>query len=305
MKVIKIGQKYILWTFWGFLVTIICDVNLLFVNLLHCPGVWFFNIRHLFDNLTSFDIFYLWGGIYCGQVMYLCLGRVPTLARECTFLGNLTEYFSLESVMVLKEYFSLGGCATPVKICQVVKNMSNIKRSNIWTMEEVHTKSKLTQWWGSHILMSIFMSDMKVIKIGQKYLLWSFWGFFLWWSYVTSNLTSICVKLIMAIYFFVNLLHSPGVCVFLTFVIFFDSFIHCNIRSNIGSTYWFHDCKFLNTPWILTKFLLVIDIEVFYLNIVVFPWWLEFKKLLFDFNWFQHIGSITSFKIFPFKFWDL
>ena len=29
--------------------------------------------------------------------------------------------------------------------CQVVKKMSNIKKSNIWTMEEVHTKNnKLT-----------------------------------------------------------------------------------------------------------------------------------------------------------------
>ena len=28
MKVIKIAQKYFLWTFWGFLVTIICDVKI-------------------------------------------------------------------------------------------------------------------------------------------------------------------------------------------------------------------------------------------------------------------------------------
>ena len=49
--------------------------------------------------------------------------------------------------MVLKEYFSLRGCAGSVKIsrCQVVNKMSNIKRSNIWTMEEVHKKNKLAQ----------------------------------------------------------------------------------------------------------------------------------------------------------------
>ena len=68
MKVIKIAQKYFLWTFWGFLVTIISDVkidvnicephcvNFFFVNLLHSPGIWFFDIWHLFDNLTSFGI---------------------------------------------------------------------------------------------------------------------------------------------------------------------------------------------------------------------------------------------------------
>ena len=45
MKVIKIAQKYFLWTFWGFL-----------VNFLHSLGVWFFDIWHLFDNLISFEI---------------------------------------------------------------------------------------------------------------------------------------------------------------------------------------------------------------------------------------------------------
>ena len=62
------SQKYFLWTFWGFLVTIICDIKIdinvwtsmcqfiVFVNLLHSLGVRFFDIWHLFDNLTSFDI---------------------------------------------------------------------------------------------------------------------------------------------------------------------------------------------------------------------------------------------------------
>ena len=43
-------------------------------------------------------------------------------------------------------------------------------------MEEVHKKNKMTQW-GSQIFMSILTSHMKVIKIGQKYFLWTFWGF--------------------------------------------------------------------------------------------------------------------------------
>ena len=32
-------------------------------------------------------------------------------------------------------------------------------------------------------------------------------------------------------------------------------------------------CNFLNTAWIFTKILLHIDIDVFYLNIVIFPRW--------------------------------
>ena len=59
-------QKYFLWTFWGFLTTFICDakiyinmcephcVNLFFMNLVHSSSVWFFDIWHLFHELTSF-----------------------------------------------------------------------------------------------------------------------------------------------------------------------------------------------------------------------------------------------------------
>ena len=36
---------------------------------------------------------------------------------------------------------------------------------------------------------------------------------------------------------------------------------------------WAHDHNFLNTAWIFTKILLHIDIDVFYLNIVIFPRW--------------------------------
>ena len=42
----------------------------------------------------------------------------------------------------------------------------------------------------------------------------SIFGQFWWPSYLTSKLTSICVNLIMSIYFFVNLLHSPDVWLF-------------------------------------------------------------------------------------------
>ena len=36
---------------------------------------------------------------------------------------------------------------------------------------------------------------------------------------------------------------------------------------------WSHDHNFLNTAWIFTKILLNIDIDVFYLNIVILPRW--------------------------------
>ena len=56
------------------------------------------------------------------------------------------------------------------------KSCQMCKKSNTQTMEEVHTKNKFTQW-GSHILMSILTSNMKVTKIVQKHFLCTFWGF--------------------------------------------------------------------------------------------------------------------------------
>ena len=60
MKVIKIGQKYFLWTFWGFLVSIICDIK---IDVKMCEPhyvnffcVWTSSIVQVFDKLT-FDIF--------------------------------------------------------------------------------------------------------------------------------------------------------------------------------------------------------------------------------------------------------
>ena len=70
-------------------------------------------------------------------------------------------------------------CQKDVKMskrCQNVKKMSNVKKSNTQTMEEVHKKNKFT-WSGSHILMSILTSNMKVTKIVQKHFVCTFWGF--------------------------------------------------------------------------------------------------------------------------------
>ena len=58
MKVTKIVQKHFLCTFWGFLVTIICDVKIDFSMCEpHCVNLFFLwtsSIVHVFDNLTSF-----------------------------------------------------------------------------------------------------------------------------------------------------------------------------------------------------------------------------------------------------------
>ena len=63
--------------------------------------------------------------------------------------------------------------------CQKDVKMSKrcqMSKSQTQTIEKVHKKNKLTKW-GSHILMSILTSNMKVTKIVQKHFLCTFWGF--------------------------------------------------------------------------------------------------------------------------------
>ena len=96
---------------------------------------------------------------------------------------------------------------------QVVKKMSNIKKSNISTMEEVHTKNKFTQWC-SHILTSILMSNMKVTKIFQKHFLCTFWGFLVTIICDVKIDINMCEPHYVNLFFFVNLLHSPCVLLF-------------------------------------------------------------------------------------------
>ena len=60
IKVSKIVQKHFLWTFWGFLVIIICDikidVNMCEPHYVNLFFLWTSSIVHVFDFLT-FDIF--------------------------------------------------------------------------------------------------------------------------------------------------------------------------------------------------------------------------------------------------------
>ena len=61
MNIVRVFSNHHLWhqNWHQYLWTSLCQFNF-FVNLLHSLGVWFFDIWHLFDNLTSFwqlDIF--------------------------------------------------------------------------------------------------------------------------------------------------------------------------------------------------------------------------------------------------------
>ena len=94
----------------------------------------------------------------------------------------------------------MSSCQKDVK-CQIVKHLDYAGGLQ---------KKKEKTCWGSQILTSILTSDMKVIKIAQKYFLRTFWGF--WWpSCVMSKLTSTCVNLNVSINFFGNFLHNLGI----------------------------------------------------------------------------------------------
>ena len=94
-------------------------------------------------------------------------------------------------------------CQKDVKLSkryQVVKKMSNVKKSNTWTMEEVH---KRINWHNEvHTYWRQFWRHIwwwpKTLKMCIESVFEQFW----WPSYLMSKLTSICVNLIMWIYFF-------------------------------------------------------------------------------------------------------
>ena len=89
-------------------------------------------------------------------VTFLSWGYLPLIgggylpwSGGCTFLGDLRKYFSLGGCDGPERIFLFGRMCWPcqmsknvklLKRCQVVKKMSNVKKSNIWTMQEVHKK---------------------------------------------------------------------------------------------------------------------------------------------------------------------
>ena len=135
----------------------------------------------------------------------------------------------------------MSSCQKAVKLskrCQVVKKMSNVKKSNTQTMEEVHKKKKFTQW-GSHILMSILMSNMKVTKIVQKHFLCTFWGFLVTIICDIKIDISMCEPHFMSIYYFLWTSSIIPVFDFLTFDIFLTTWhLFDNLTSFLTYGQW-------------------------------------------------------------------
>ena len=81
MNILRVFSDHHLWcqNWRQYLWTSLCQFNF-FVNLLHSPDVWLFDIWHLFDNMTSFwqlDIFLIFWeqiahGPHCPCVPYPC-----------------------------------------------------------------------------------------------------------------------------------------------------------------------------------------------------------------------------------------
>ena len=128
------------------------------------------------------------------------------------------------------------------KRCQAVKKMSNVKKSNTWTMEEVH--KKINKHNEVHTYWCQFWRHIwwwpKTLKMCIESVFEQFW----WPSYLTSKLMSICVNLLCEIFF---LWTSSLVCVFdfLTFDIL-TSFWHFDI----SFTFWY--IFYLKPPWPVT-----------------------------------------------------
>ena len=105
------------------------------------------------------------------------------------------------------------------KRCQVVKKMSNVKKLNTWTMEEVHQKNKLTQW-GSQILTSILTSHMMVTKNPQNVHRKYFWAILVTFIFDIKIDVNICEPHDVKLFF---LWTSSIVCIFDFFI--FDIFL--------------------------------------------------------------------------------
>ena len=139
------------------------------------------------------------------------------------------------------------------KMSSCQKDVKLSKRCQIWKSQicilwrRFTKNNKLTQW-GSQILTSILMWNMKVIKIAQKILsvnilrvfsdhhLWrQNWRQYLW--------TSLCQFI-----FFLNLLHSPGVWFFDIWHLFDNLTSFWHLTYNMG-TWW--TCAGSCVQWIL------------------------------------------------------
>ena len=69
---------------------------------------------------------------------------IPQGAPSLSLILTMIPYCPCPIAHISK---NMSSCQKDVKLskkCQVVKKMSNVKKSNTWTMEEVHKKNKLT-----------------------------------------------------------------------------------------------------------------------------------------------------------------
>ena len=81
--------------------------------------------------------------------MIMCpIAHVPHPPRSPISIFNINHDTPLAMCPVAHMSKKMSSCQKDVKLskrCQVVKKMSNVKKSNTWTMEEVHKKNnKLT-----------------------------------------------------------------------------------------------------------------------------------------------------------------
>ena len=121
----------------------------------------------------------------------------------------------------------------PLAMCENVKKMwsyqKDVKLSKRCQMSKSQTHGlwrRFTKKINSHNAVHTYWCQFwchiwwwpKTLKMCIESAFEQFW----WPSYLMSKLTSICVNLIMWIYFFVNLLHSPGVWLFDIFLTTWD-----------------------------------------------------------------------------------
>ena len=181
----------------------------------------------------------------------------PLRCHKCVKNSSVTSWGGLSYML----------CAKLSIRCQNVKKMSKSQTHRLWTRftKKLNSHNEVHTYW-CQFWHQIWRSP----KLFENTFYAHFEG--LWSpSYELSKLTSMCVNLIMSIYFLwtSSIVHVFD---FLTTWHLFDyltSFWHFATWSTFVVMCWIM-CNFLTTAWIFTKNLLDIDIDVFYLNIAWF-----------------------------------
>ena len=103
----------------------------------------------------------------------------------------------------------MSSCQKDVKLSKRYQ-MSKIQTPRLWRRftKELNWHNEVHRYWCQFWCHKWW--SLKTLKMFIESIFGQFW----WPSYLTSKLMSIFVNLIMSIYFFVNLLHSPDVWLF-------------------------------------------------------------------------------------------